>query len=276
MPAAWPGHATPSNGRQIAVPQIRDRAIGDTRNEQLDAQTSLTRCPGCPGAETDGLVSPRFCPDEGLVEKTRWRRQPGIGTAIVPHHGRKSERLTRAWYAGDSRRFPEGWSRCLNFVWREAMAGEGVEVLSWLTGNFESPTSPPSLFFSMVREPNQTARLQRARTSRAQEGGRGWGGGGSLRSAVRGDRVAGGGVLGAEPRMFAVPQTVHSEESERQIENRLPLINPTNGRLVWGPTSLRERAKGGRHQGWKGRGASGATLAHGLALRTLHRPAEAL
>ena len=114
---------------------------------------------------------------------THWQipraRQHGIGTAVAPHHGRKPESLTRAWYAGDSRRFPEGRSRFLNFVWREAMAGEGVEVLTWLTGNFAGPTSPLSLFLSMVREPRLPDRGPGGRTARAQDGGKRWGGGSS-------------------------------------------------------------------------------------------------
>src|SRR4051812_32589578 len=71
------------------------------------------------------------------------------GTArptVVIHHGRKSESLTRAWYAGGSRRFPEGRpSPPPTVVWDPCLAGgrgyRGVEVLTWLTSNFSSPTS---------------------------------------------------------------------------------------------------------------------------------------
>lgn len=122
MPAACAGHATPSSGRQIAAPPVPQRSRHRRyEGELMDAQTMR---PDCLAAETDGgwvlQDSAPMRPQTGRFGGPGRTRQPGIGTAVVPHHGRKSESLTRAWYAGDSRRFPEGRPRCLNFVWREA------------------------------------------------------------------------------------------------------------------------------------------------------------
>lgn len=130
----------------------------------------------------------------------------------------------------------------------------------------------------MVRERSQTSQTQRARTARAQEDGKGWGSGSSsvcVCCCVCGGRVEGG---------FAAGEVDKSLESSpcprlcvRREENRLPLINPTNGRLVLGllvhpsrcPTRLRERATLGRDTGtWISSGAPAT------ACRDLRGPAQ--
>lgn len=55
------------------------------------------------------------------------------------------------------------------------MAGERVEVLTWLTGNFESPTAPLALCFSMVREPNQSCQTAESEDEQSPGGWKGMG-----------------------------------------------------------------------------------------------------
>lgn len=80
---AWAGHATPSNGRLMAVPPHPQR-WNHRRYEELSSwRDAQTMCADCPDAETDGLGSPRFCPDEALIGRFGEGRQAGIGTAVV-------------------------------------------------------------------------------------------------------------------------------------------------------------------------------------------------
>lgn len=65
-------------------------------------------------------------------------------------------------------------------------------MLTWLTGNFEGPHTS---LLALLREGSRAqpgADWQRARTSRAQEGGKGWGGGSSSSRAAAGMRRQGG------------------------------------------------------------------------------------
>lgn len=72
-----------------------------------------------------------------------------------------------------------------------------------------------------------------------------------------------------EPRMFAVPQTVHSSRQKIGCPSLIPRMGGSYGASstpVSCPHQPARTSEGSR--------ASGATLAHGLALGTLHRPAE--
>lgn len=119
-----PGLGTRRRRTAVRLPFPRDRAIGRYEGEQLDAQT---RCPGAQIAQMPRQMG--WIPQDSAPMRHSLADSEGVpawdrNSCCAPHHGRKCESLTRAWYAGDSRRFPEGRSRWLNFVWREAEAGE--------------------------------------------------------------------------------------------------------------------------------------------------------
>lgn len=117
------------------------------------------------------------------------------------------------------------------------MACERVEVLTWLTGNFESPTAPLALCFSIVREPNQNC--QTAESEDDQSPG-GWKGMGRRRQLCSAGCAATGWQVGrvrrvraderwTEPRMFAVPQTVHSKREENSCPSLIPRMGGSYG-----------------------------------------------
>jgi hypothetical protein len=150
-------------------------------------------------------------------------------------------------------------------------------VLSWLTGNFESPTClPPRSSSQWCASPT---RLPDCRERGPPE----------PRRVERDGAAAAACVLLCEATGWQVgvsweqslecspcPRLCTLKKARARQKIGCPSLIPRMGGSYGAPTSLRERAKGGRQQGWKGRGASGTTLAHGLALRTLHRPAEGL